>query len=197
LLFLSNSTDGTEPSHQHFRGDNSCERGYELWLIEQARARNPEIALYSLAWTAPGWLNNGTMYGPDTIEYMLAWLRCVEERGGKEGDSVLGLWNEAAQPNQDYLVSLRNALDNNGFSSTRISIMDNAYFNEQEVAWAQANSTYKDAIGVAGLHDPCSYAYHPFLVARELGWDLWSSEDFSRDVTSWEAQSYWGKALSQ
>jgi hypothetical protein len=34
--------------------------------------------------------------------------------------------------------------------------------------------------------------------ARELGWSLWSSEDFSRDVTGWQdSQNYWGKALSQ
>jgi hypothetical protein len=184
----------------HTRDDYSCQRGYELWLIEQARARNPDIAIYSLAWTAPGWINNGTMYGPDTIEYMLNWLRCVNSRGGggnSESDSTLGLWNEAAQPDQDYVVSLRNALDANGFKSTKISIMDNAYFNEQEVSWAQANSTYRDAIGTAGLHDPCSYAYKPFPIARELGWNLWSSEDFSRDVSTWDAQSYWGKALSQ
>jgi O-glycosyl hydrolase len=56
------STDGTEPSHMHTRGDYSCERGYELWLAAEARKRNPEIALYGLAWTAPGWMNNGTMY---------------------------------------------------------------------------------------------------------------------------------------
>ena len=32
------STDGTEPSHSHFRGDLSCDRGYELWLASEAQA---------------------------------------------------------------------------------------------------------------------------------------------------------------
>lgn len=58
------STDGTEPSHMHTRDDLSCERGYELWLATEARKRNPNIALYGLAWTAPGWVNNGTMCVP-------------------------------------------------------------------------------------------------------------------------------------
>lgn len=35
------STDGTEPSHQHTRDDLSCNRGYEFWLMKEARARNP------------------------------------------------------------------------------------------------------------------------------------------------------------
>ena len=35
------STDGTEPSHMHDRDDLSCTRGYEWWLMAQAKARNP------------------------------------------------------------------------------------------------------------------------------------------------------------
>jgi len=37
------STDGTEPSHEHWRGDLGCGRGYETWLISEAKARNPSI----------------------------------------------------------------------------------------------------------------------------------------------------------
>lgn len=118
-------------------------------------------------------------YGPDTIEYMLAWLRCVRLRVG--GDvQTLGLWNEAAQPSASYVIELRAALDAAGFGATRVAVMDNAYMNTDEVAEAQANASYAAAIGVAGLHDPCSYNYKPYPEIRELGWDLWSSEDFSR-----------------
>ena len=191
------STDGTEPSHMHTRGDLSCDRGYELWLAVEARRRNPQIALYGLAWTAPGWLNNGTMYGPDTIAYMLAWLGCLHERGAGYLET-LGLWNEDAQCTPDYLLELRAALDAGGFGATRIAIMDNAYLNTDEVAEAQANETYAAAVGVAGLHDPCSYNYVPYPQIRALGWDLWASEDFSRDVSDWQSsQNYWMKALSQ
>lgn len=64
--------------------------------------------------------------------------------------------------------------------------MDNGYYNEQEVAWAQANDTYRTSIAAAGLHDPCEFYYGPEPTARELGWSLWASEDFSRDVTAWD-----------
>ena len=49
------STDGTEASHSHFRGDLNCGRGYEGWLAAEARARNPAIKIWSLSWGVPGW----------------------------------------------------------------------------------------------------------------------------------------------
>src|ERR1700693_5891000 len=47
-----NSTDGAESSHMHTSGDLSCNRGYEWWLMEQAKSRNPKIKLAGLAWGA-------------------------------------------------------------------------------------------------------------------------------------------------
>src|SRR5690349_8795032 len=34
----TNSTDGAESSHEHVRGDLNCDRGYEWWLMQQAKA---------------------------------------------------------------------------------------------------------------------------------------------------------------
>ena len=31
------STDGTEPSHMHSRDDLNCTRGYEFWLMKEAK----------------------------------------------------------------------------------------------------------------------------------------------------------------
>lgn len=44
------STDGTEASHSHYRGELSCQRPYEFWLMEEARKRNPDIKTYVLSW---------------------------------------------------------------------------------------------------------------------------------------------------
>lgn len=35
-----------------------CTRGYEWWLMAEAKERNPEIAFYGLAWGAPGWFDD-------------------------------------------------------------------------------------------------------------------------------------------
>jgi galactosylceramidase len=59
------STEATEPSHMHTRHDENYERGYEFWLMKEAKARNPDIKLYALAWTVPGWVGNG-QHGPES-----------------------------------------------------------------------------------------------------------------------------------
>jgi hypothetical protein len=42
----------------HTRDDLNCSRGYEFWLMKEARARNPAVKLYGLPWGEPGWINN-------------------------------------------------------------------------------------------------------------------------------------------
>ena len=54
------STEGTEPSHMITREDGSLDdegaynRGWEWWLLEQAKKRNPDIVTMALSWGAPG-----------------------------------------------------------------------------------------------------------------------------------------------
>src|SRR3954463_7147705 len=76
----ANSTDGSEPSIEHTRGQVNCDAGYEFWLGEQAKARNPNIKLYGLAWAAPGWINGG-FWSTDTINYLISWLGCAKQHG--------------------------------------------------------------------------------------------------------------------
>src|SRR5262245_5966387 len=73
----TNSTSGAEASHKHTAADLNCNRGYEWWLAEQAKARNPNIKLVGLAWGAPGWIGNGTFFSTDMINYYVAWLDCA------------------------------------------------------------------------------------------------------------------------
>jgi hypothetical protein len=77
----TNSTSGAEPSHEHTRGSVNCDRGYEWWLMSQAKTRNPTIKLYGLSWGAPGWIGNGTFWSTDSIDYLLAWLGCAASHG--------------------------------------------------------------------------------------------------------------------
>ena len=55
----TNTTDGSESSHAHVRGEVNCDAGYEWWLMQEAVERNPDITLGALAWGAPGWLGDG------------------------------------------------------------------------------------------------------------------------------------------
>ena len=79
------STDGAEASHQRASWEApDFGRGYEWWLMAEARRRNPTIQLYGLPWSfpqfvacAPGSLNCSGA-GPwtsvnQTAAYVTAW----------------------------------------------------------------------------------------------------------------------------
>src|ERR1019366_173148 len=65
-----NSTDGSEPSQARTRTDHDYTRGYEWWLMTEARKRNPKIVLDTLAWGAPGWIGGGNFYSDDMANYV-------------------------------------------------------------------------------------------------------------------------------
>lgn len=50
------STDGAESSHMHTPFEEDYHRGYEWWLMNEAKARNPSIKLYGLSWAFPQWV---------------------------------------------------------------------------------------------------------------------------------------------
>ena len=59
-----NSTDGTEPSYARTREEfehprpEYFQRGYEWWLMREAKRRNPQIYLDMLQWGAPDWIGD-------------------------------------------------------------------------------------------------------------------------------------------
>ena len=90
------STDGTEPSPQHFRGetpDCSLDRGYELWLLSEAHKRNPDVQSYLLSWGVPRWVGNGTYFSQENIDYQVNYATCVKQTVGRSPDYI-GSWNE-------------------------------------------------------------------------------------------------------
>jgi len=48
------STDGTESSIMHTRHDLNYSRGYEYWMMSEAKTRNPDVLTYLLSWGVPG-----------------------------------------------------------------------------------------------------------------------------------------------
>ena len=112
----TDATEGAEPSHMHSATDpGDYERGYEWWLMKEAKKRNPDIKLYGLPWGWPGWLDPAaTAASPATnpfadanvtANYTLAWLLGAKRVHGLDIDYV-GQWNERDAP-QDYNDALR------------------------------------------------------------------------------------------
>lgn len=116
----TDATEGAEPSHMHYPGDENYERGYEWWLMKEAKARNPDIKLYGLPWGWAGWLDpNATADQPAqnafadanvTANYTLAWLLGAKREHGLTIDYI-GQWNERSAP-KPYDTALRAAVAN-------------------------------------------------------------------------------------
>src|SRR3972149_914098 len=58
-------------SLQHLKveiGGATSWRGYEWWLMKEAKLRTPAIFLDCLAWGAPGWIGDGNYYSQDMAD---------------------------------------------------------------------------------------------------------------------------------
>jgi hypothetical protein len=113
----TNSTDGSESSIEHASGSTNCGAGYEWWLMQQAKARNPNIKLYGLAWGAPGWIGGGNFWSTDMVNYLVSWLNCAKSKG--LAINYLGGWNERGY-NIGWYEQLRSALNSDGYSGMQI-----------------------------------------------------------------------------
>lgn len=111
----ADATEGAEPSHMHDKGDENYQRGYEWWLMKEAKKRNPAITLYGLPWAWPGWLDeDATADRParnvfnnlkQTANYTVQWILGAKRVHGLEIDYV-GQWNERDAP-PEYAKELR------------------------------------------------------------------------------------------
>ena len=187
------STDGTEPSHMHHRDDLSCERGYEFWLLQEARKRNPKIKTYALSWASPWWVGNQTgYYSDDEIAYHIKWLECTKQYDIGSID-YMGNWNERPWGTADWTLKFKAAMEEAGFGSTEIIVPDGGGYADVEKA-IDADPALGSAVGGIGLHYPCNRPAPE--VQGEYGLKYWSSEDYST-VGDWDGAACWGRLLNQ
>jgi hypothetical protein len=97
------------------------DRGYEWWLATEAKKRNPDIALASLSWCIPGWVEGGGL-APADVGFHVDFVRGAKEHHNLTLDYV-GVLNEASFTSE-YVVSLRAALDAAGFRTTKLVASD-------------------------------------------------------------------------
>ncbi|HEX4725803.1 MAG TPA: ricin-type beta-trefoil lectin domain protein [Pseudonocardiaceae bacterium] len=179
----TNSTDGAEPSVEHAAGVVNCNVGYEFSLMEQAKARNPNIRFYGLAWGAPGWVGS-TFWTTNTINYIVDWLNCAKSDGLTV--SYLGGWNERGH-NIPWYEQLRSTLNTDGYSAVRIVADDTDYSAATDAA---NNSAFNNVVSIFGTHYPCggdggaATSCTGNTTAEGLNKPLWASENGSQDQNS-------------
>jgi galactosylceramidase len=170
-----NSTDGSEPSYARTPVDQNYARGYEWWLMTEARKRNPKIVLDTLPWGAPGWV--GKFYSRKTADYIANFIRGAKRTYGLD-IAYTGIWNETAY-NPHYVTTLRQVLDKAGLKGTKIVCCDDYTGHQWDVVTdMQHDSTLRSTVAVVGVHSARidgKFATPPD--ARTAGKPLWSSED--------------------
>ncbi|XP_064598743.1 galactocerebrosidase-like [Liolophura sinensis] len=185
----SQTSEGTEASHMHDSWDENYKRGYEWWLMVEAKKRNPDILLYGLPWSFPGWVGQGTdsPYTNVTItaDYIVRWIKGAKTYYNVTIDYI-GIWNEKDY-NVNYVLTLRKMLDENGLNQTKIVAAD-------DKTWAIAddilkNSELADVVDFIGVHYPGTMSTG---AAVQTGKQLWASEESGS-----AGPEYWARILNQ
>ncbi len=180
-----NSTDGAEASHMRTPDEVNCNRGYEWWLMTEAKKRNPDIKLAGLAWGSPAWVGDN-FWVKKNIDYHLEWLNCAEKEHGLTID-YMGGWNERPHDERriDWFIDWKKALVEN-YPHIELIGDDRCCTNRKDL-WRVVDDMYEHeefmkAIDVVGIHFACGHrtehkeCYSPDK-AKELEQPLWMSEN--------------------
>ncbi|XP_076873927.1 galactocerebrosidase [Brachyhypopomus gauderio] len=186
------TTDGTEPSHMHDENDENYFRGYEWWLMKEAKKRNPNIILIGLPWAFPGWVSQGSkwpyIFPNITAKYVVSWVIGAKQYHGLD-INYIGIWNEKDY-NVKYITVLRDTLDRAGLTGVGIIAADGNW----DISEAMLIDPYlNDAVDIIGVHYPGTTTVKEALITGKA---LWSSEDYSTFNNNIGA-GCWARILNQ
>jgi len=189
-----NSTCGSEPSHAVTREElaNPRPRGYELWLMAEARKRNPGVVLDCLPWAYPHWV--GDRFSQDSAEWFVAFLQVARKRYGLELDWISAAQNEMGTDLNWIRKDLRPALDARGFAKVKLQAPDDDSEYWQIFDSLEKNRDLDRLIGAVGYH--YVDGREPWQIdqkagrdatekARRSGKPLWASEEWSQSGGRW------------
>eukprot|EP00039_Didymoeca_costata_P032679 m.38843 g.38843 ORF g.38843 m.38843 type:complete len:1028 (+) comp9481_c0_seq1:155-3238(+) len=191
---------GAESSFWRTQDDMNLNRGYEHWLMQEAKKRNPNITLLGLVYAWPSWISNTTTPWADNTSitnaarYVTEWVIGSKQTHNLSIDWV-GCWNER-EYSTDYIIQLRQMLDAHGLQ--KVSIIGNDKTWDPISKDFLSNSDLRASLGALSQHYPNGGAYNeadPLQALEEYGVPLFSSEDYSC-VTDDAAAAVWGSRLN-
>ena len=179
-----NSTQGTEPTHMRSRTDENYSRGYEWWLMSEAKKRNPDLTLDACAWGCPGWIGDGNFWSQDMADYDEKWIKGLKTNYNLDLDAV-GCRNERGVVTW-WAKLFRKTLDANGLQHVRLHGFDNA--GDDVWSWLKdlkTDKTLADSMDVLSNH---TLTLHPKSPEVER-----TSEAFHKPIWDTEEHPYNGE----
>uniref|UniRef100_M3YAJ4 Galactocerebrosidase n=2 Tax=Mustela putorius furo TaxID=9669 RepID=M3YAJ4_MUSPF len=169
------TTDGTEPSHMHYALDENYFRGYEWWLMKEAKKRNPDIILMGLPWSFPGWLGKHYNWPYVNLQltayYVMTWIVGAKHYHDLDIDYI-GIWNERSFDINYIKLLLTSIFNYPGLPRVLVS----------SHLWVSVSCSlcFCSAIFKCVIIDEAHYpGTHTVKDAKLTKKKLWSSEDFS------------------
>jgi galactosylceramidase len=201
-----NSSEGSEPSYARTRDEfehpraEYFQRGYEWWLMREAKKRNPAICLDVLQWGAPDWIGDKDFpdagdpntlsweqriprdrkkfFTQDDADFIAGFIQGAKKYHGLDID-YCGTWNETPGDNNwdgprldvPWIKLLRQTLDHRGLTGVKIVARDCGW---KIAELMEQDAELKNAIDVVGAHYP---EHESTPAAKQCGKPLWASED--------------------
>lgn len=192
-----NSTCGSEPSHAITRAElkDPIPRGYEFWLMAEARKRNPNIILDCLPWAYPRWVGN--RFSQSSADWIVSFLDVARKKYKLDVNWVSAAQNEMGTDLNWIANNLRPTLDAHGFSKVKLQAPD-----DDSEFWQIFDKLEKDP-KLDKLIDAVGYHYvdgrEPWEIdqntghratekAKQSGKPLWASEEWSQSGQEWDGK---------
>lgn len=189
-----NSTCGSEPSHIITRDElkDPIPRGYEFWLMAEARKRNRNVTLDCLPWAYPRWV--GTRFSQESADWIVSFLETARKHYGLDINWISAAQNEMGTDLNWVANNLRPTLDAHGFSKVKLQAPD-----DDSEFWQIFDKLEKDPkldklINAVGYHyvdgrEPWEIdqktSHRATEKAKASGKPLWASEEWSQSGQEW------------
>jgi len=189
-----NSTCGSEPSDAITREEmlDPKPRGYEFWLMAEARKRNPKIILDCLPWAYPSWVGN--RFSQESADWIVSFLEVARKYYGLDMDWVSAAQNEMGTDLNWIAKYLRPTLDAHGFSNIKLQAPDDDSEYWQIFDELEKNPGFNHLINAVGYHyvdgrEPWEIdqkaGRDATIKAKQSGKPLWASEEWSQSGQEW------------
>lgn len=172
-------TMGSEPSSQHSSSESAvANRGTQIWLAQQAKAINPNIKIYALPWSFPGWLRSSssdpypfTGNPQPAANYIRDWIIAVQTTAGVKIDYI-GIWSDVWDDvlSVAYVKTLKQTLTTAGLTSIKLVCSDINGWNCASLALTDPDLF--NAVDIFGAHDLPGTNQDPNITGKTL-WRNW------------------------